>query len=177
MSKLMLYGINFDIPLRKTIFMKKILFILFIFISLNAQKQLPNVDVDGLDGVSYNLKTDFSQEDKIYVFAFWATWCAPCIQELDAIHAKYKTWQNELDFELIAVSIDDSRTQRRVKPFLNGKKWNYKVLLDSNQDIKRKLSIVNVPYTIVVKNNKIEYISNGYAQGGEDELFEKIKSL
>ncbi len=157
--------------------MKNIILCLIITTCFWAQKQLPNVDVDGLDGISYNLKTDFSEEDKIYVFAFWATWCAPCIQELDAIHAKYKQWQSELNFEVVAISVDDSRTQRRVKPFLNGKQWNYNVLLDTNQDIKRKLSIVNVPYTIVVKNNKIEYISNGYAQGAEDELFEKLKNL
>lgn len=150
-----------------------LLFSTFIF----AQKQLPNLDIDGLDGNSYNLKTDFADEDKIYVFAFWATWCAPCIQELDAISSKYKEWQEEVDFEVIAVSIDDSRTQKRVKPLLNGKKWDYQVLLDTNQELKRRLSIVNVPYTVVIKNNKIEYISNGYAQGAEDELFEKIKSL
>ena len=152
---------------------------IFLFLSfvVTAQKQLPNLDIDGLDGASYNLKSDFKEKDKIYVFAFWATWCAPCIQELDAIHSKYKSWQKELNFEVIAVSVDDSRTQRRIKPFVAGKNWNYKVLLDTNQDLKRKLSIVNVPYTVVVKNNKIEYISNGYTQGAENELFEKLKTL
>lgn len=79
--------------------------------------------------------------------------------------------------EVIAVSIDDSKTQKRVKPLLKGKGWTYSVLLDSNQDLKRALSIVNVPYTIVVKNNKIVYISNGYSQGAEDELFQKLQNL
>jgi hypothetical protein len=50
-------------------------------------------------------------------------------------------------------------------------------LLDSNQELKRALSIVNVPYTIVVKNSKIVYVSNGYSQGSEEELFNKLKEL
>ena len=79
--------------------------------------------------------------------------------------------------EIIAVSIDDSKTQKRVKPFLNGKGWSYQVLLDSNQELKRALSIVNVPYTIVLKNNKIVYVSNGYSQGSEEELYQKLKEL
>ena len=79
--------------------------------------------------------------------------------------------------EVIAVSIDDTRTQKRIKPLLNGKKWTYNVLLDTNQDLKRALSIVNVPYTVVVKNEKIVYISNGYSQGAEEELYSKLKEL
>lgn len=142
-----------------------------------SQKQMPNLDLNSIDGKSINVSTDFAEEDKLYVFSFWATWCTPCINELDAINQKYTTWKENLNFEVIAVSIDDTRTQKRVKPLLNGKNWPYRVLLDSNQDLKRALSIVNVPYTIVVKNKKVVYVSNGYSQGSEDEFFTKLKEL
>lgn len=138
---------------------------------------MPNIELNTISGESVNLTSDFSEVDKLYVFSFWATWCAPCINELEAIHKKYATWKETLNIEIIAVSIDDSKTQKRVKPFLNGKGWTYKVLLDANQELKRALSIVNVPYTIVVKNNKIVYISNGYSQGAEEELYSKLKEL
>jgi hypothetical protein len=29
----------------------------------------------------------------------------------------------------------------------------------------------------VVKNNKIVYVSNGYSQGSEEELYQKLKGL
>lgn len=79
--------------------------------------------------------------------------------------------------EIVAVSVDDSRTQKRVKPLIKGKEWNYNVLLDTNQDFKRAMSIANVPYTIVVKNGKVVYIQNGYVPGSEKDLFEKLKTL
>lgn len=138
---------------------------------------MPNIELNAISGESVNLSTDFNEVDKLYVFSFWATWCAPCINELEAIHKKYATWKESLNVEIIAVSIDDSKTQKRVKPFLKGKGWTYNVLLDSNQELKRALSIVNVPYTIVVKNSKIVYVSNGYSQGSEEELFNKLKEL
>jgi peroxiredoxin len=157
--------------------MKKIIFFFFISILGYSQNQMPNIELNAISGESLNLSTDFNEVDKLYVFSFWATWCAPCINELEAIHKKYATWKESLNVEIIAVSIDDSKTQKRVKPFLKGKGWTYNVLLDSNQELKRALSIVNVPYTIVVKNSKIVYVSNGYSQGSEEELFNKLKEL
>ncbi|MES2484898.1 MAG: TlpA disulfide reductase family protein [Bacteroidota bacterium] len=158
--------------------MKKLL-MLFLFVSAvaNAQKEMPAVSLKSENNKSYNVKTDFTEENKLYVFSFWATWCVPCIQELDAINEHYEAWSKELNMEVVAISIDDSRTQKRVKPLLNGKKWPYTVLLDSNQDLKRALGIANVPYTIVVKNKKVVYIHNGYSQGAETELYNKLKTL
>jgi peroxiredoxin len=157
--------------------MKKVIFLLFLSIFGYSQSQMPNIELNAISGESVNLTSDFSEVDKLYVFSFWATWCAPCINELEAIHKKYATWKESLNIEIIAVSIDDSKTHKRVKPFLKGKGWTYNVLLDSNQELKRALSIVNVPYTIVVKNSKIVYVSNGYSQGSEEELFNKLKEL
>jgi peroxiredoxin len=156
---------------------KLVVFFLLVSAIAFAQKEMPNVSIKSVDNKSFNVKNDFAEKDKIYVFSFWATWCVPCINELDAINEHYADWSKELNMEVVAVSIDDSRTQKRVKPLLNGKKWPYTVLSDGNQDLKRALGIANVPYTIVVKNKKVVYIHNGYSQGAENELYEKLKQL
>ena len=120
---------------------------------------------------------DFMEKDKIYIFSFWATWCTPCINELDEMNDIQEEWKKTLPIEIIAISTDDSRTQKRIKPLVNGKGWEYKILLDSNQELKRALGIVNIPYTVVVKNGVIMHIQNGYVPGSESELFEKLKTL
>ncbi len=159
--------------------MKKALLILLSFINLvaYAQHQLPNVKLKNLKGELVNSNLDFQKKDVLYVYSFWATWCAPCIQELDAINDVYSDWKQKINVELIAVSVDDSRTEKRVKPMVNGKGWDYTILIDSNQEFKRSLSIANVPYLLVVKNNEIIYTQNGHSPGGESELFEKLKNL
>ena len=158
--------------------MKKLV-LLFLFISFNiiAQKSLPDLSLNSTDGKQVSLKNDFSEKDKLYVFSFWATWCGPCISELDELNDLQVDWKKTVNFEIIAVSTDDARTQKRVKPLVNGKGWDYKILLDLNQDFKRALSIANIPYTIVVKNNQIVHIQNGYVPGNELELFDKLKTL
>ncbi len=158
--------------------MKKIaLIFLFFCLSANAQTPLPEVTLANLEGKMMSVKKDFAEKDKIYIFSFWATWCAPCINELDELNEVIDDWKKEVNLEVIAVATDDARTQKRVKPLINGKGWNYQVLLDSNQDFKRALTIVNIPYTVVVKNGQIVHIQNGYVPGSETELLAKLKQL
>lgn len=157
--------------------MKKICLFLLLVANLSfAQQEFPSVDLKSLESETISTSS-FNEQDKLYVFSFWATWCAPCIQELEAISEVYADWKTQINVELIAVSTDDSRTQKRVKPLVNGKGWEYKILLDTNQDLKRKLSIANIPYLVVVKNGKIVFIQNGHTPGAEDELLAKLKSL
>ena len=158
--------------------MKKII-IVFIFLSANlfAQKQLPNINLTNLNGKSTSTKNDFIEKDKLYVFSFWATWCAPCIAELEEMNDAQDEWKKALNLEIIAVAIDDSRTIKRVKPLVNGKGWTYNVLMDTNQEFKRALSIVNPPYTIVVKNGVIVHVQNGFTPGNDEILFAKLKTL
>lgn len=159
--------------------MKKLALICILAISTNlfAQQKMPNVSLKNLKGEIVKSNLDFQKKDVVYVFSFWATWCAPCVQELDAISEVYGDWKSKLNIEIIAVSVDDARTEKRVKPLVNGKGWEYKVLLDTNQELKRSLSIANIPYLIVVKNNEIVHVQNGHSPGSEAEFFEILKGL
>ena len=76
---------------------------------------------------------------------------------------------------MYAISVDDSRTVKRVKPLINGKDWDYEVLFDTNNDLKRALGSSTIPLTLIIKNGKIVYRHSGYVPGFEDDLFEEIK--
>ena len=155
----------------------KLLLLVFITTNFFAQSDLPNITIKNVNNENVNLNDTFNEMDKIYVFSFWATWCSPCIQELDAYNDVYQEWKANINFEIIAISIDDSKTQKRVKPLINGKAWDFKVLIDTNQELKRTLGVINVPYTFVVKNKKIVYIQNGYSPANEKEMHETLKAL
>ena len=158
--------------------MKKIALILCLTLSFSSfsQNEIPNIDVKTLDGQTVNIK-EVANQDNVVIISLWATWCVPCIKELDAISEVYDDWQEETGVQLIAVSVDDSRTVKRVKSLVNGKGWDYNVLLDTNNDLKRALGASTVPLTIVIKDNKIVLRHSGYSPGAEDELYEKVKEL
>jgi thiol-disulfide isomerase/thioredoxin len=159
--------------------MKKLLLTLCLGIyclATTAQNDLPSIDLKTIDGKAIAIE-DATNKDGITIISLWATWCVPCLKELDAINDIYDEWQEETSVELIAVSVDDSRTVKRVKSMVNGKDWDYTILLDTNNDLKRALNASSIPLTILVKDNKIVYEHSGYSAGAELELYEKIKEL
>lgn len=159
--------------------MKKILLTMIIALgSLNsALAQLPSVVIRDIDGKA--VKTDtLSNNGKPFIIDFFATWCKPCNRELSAIADVYEEWQEETGVEVIAVSIDQAQNINKVKPLVNNHGWPYKVLLDPNSEFKRALGIQMIPYTIIVDGKgNIAYKHNGYTDGAEDELIEKVREL
>ena len=157
--------------------MKKLLiftaFLSFSLLSFSQNRTLPKVDLKTLDNNTFNT-SDFDNDGKPIVISFWATWCKPCIKELNNIAEVYEDWQDETKVRLIAIATDDTRTKKRIRPMVNGKGWEYLVLYDDNQDLKRALNITTLPHTLVLKNQKIIHRRTGYNPGVEDELYEII---
>jgi len=148
-----------------------------ISISLNAQNDLPDTRIKSLNGTEFTFKTVCNTTaDTALIISFWATWCIPCIQELEIISDQYADRQKETPFKLIAISVDDSRTANRVKPFVKGRGWPFDIYLDVNSDLKRALNINDVPHVLIIKQGKIVYQHNGYVAGNEEVLFERLKN-
>lgn len=143
-----------------------------------SQNELPEVIIKTTAGQQKSFSEIVTaHSDTIVVVSLWATWCIPCLQELETINDQYTERQKEKPFKLIAVSIDDARTANRVRSFAAGKGWVFDIYLDINSDLKRALNVNDVPHLLIIKDGKILYQQNGYVPGNEEELFEKIKTL
>ena len=141
------------------------------------KQQLPSVMVKKMDGTPVNIQ-DYGKTGKIMVISFWATWCTPCIKELNNVLDLYDDWQKKYGLELVAVSMDDARTSSKVQPVANSLGWPYLILLDENKDLARAMNVNNPPQTVLIdQNGNIVYVHNGYTEGSEIELEEQIKKL
>ena len=145
--------------------------------AMDGGSKIPSVKLKDIDGNSVNT-AELSNDGKPMVISFWATWCAPCKKELNAIHEVYEDWQDETGVKVIAVSIDDARSATRVKPYVDAQGWEFEVLMDTNGDFKRSLNVNNAPQTFLVDGNgDIVWTHSGYSPGDEYELLEEIEKL
>lgn len=162
--------------------MKKIAFTLLIFLfslqlfSQNAFQRLPSFELKDMKGKTVNIK-DFTKDGPV-VISFWATWCAPCKRELNAVHEVYDDWKEETNVTVVAVSIDDEKTKANVPVYVNGKAWDFIVLMDPNGDFKREMGVNIVPHTFLIdKEGNIVYTHNSYSPGDEDILYQEILKI
>ncbi len=161
--------------------MKKILiltaFLSCCLLSESQNRTLPRVDLKTLDNITFN-SSEFNNNGKPIIISFWATWCKPCIKELNNIAEVYEDWQEETGVKVIAVSIDDARNMSKVKPKVNALLWDYEIYCDPNGDFKRAMGVGTVPHTFLLNENKeIVYQHTGYKDGDEYDLFKKIEAL
>ncbi|MBR4070289.1 MAG: TlpA family protein disulfide reductase [Bacteroidaceae bacterium] len=151
--------------------------VLALFLSVSAFAELPSVQLKDINGKRVDT-AKLNNDGKPYIISFFATWCKPCLRELDAVNEVYADWQEETGVKLIAVSIDKAQDESKVKPLVNSKGYEYQVLLDPNGDFKRAMGVNMVPTVFIIdgKNNIVETRTQ-YTDGSEEHLIEAVRAL
>lgn len=158
---------------------KIVLTILFIFLGLTEvnAKKLPSVQLRNMNGQMLNT-SEISNDGKPIIISFFALWCKPCLRELAAIADVYDEWVEETGVKLITVSIDDSRSVEKVRSEINARGYDWDVLLDTNSDFKRALSVNLIPHVLVLDGNgEIVWQHSSYVDGGEEEIIKIVREL
>lgn len=158
--------------------MRRFLFIAVLaLVSTFAFAQLPQVTLKDINGNTVNT-AELSNDGKPFVISFFATWCKPCMRELDAISEVYQDWQDETGMKVIIVSIDDGQNVAKVKPLVDSKGWDYYTLLDPNGDFKRAMNVQMVPTLFIMNaDGTVAESHTGYADGSEEHIIELIRTL
>ncbi len=139
--------------------------------------QLPAVSLRTLDGSIVRADT-LSNAGKPIVLAFWATWCKPCLLELNTLHRLFPKWRTETGVRIIAVSIDDARTSAKVAPFVRARGWQFDVYLDENGDLRRALNVTDIPHSFLLDGSgRIVWQHQAYSPGDEEELYRALRRL
>ncbi len=98
------------------------LLVLFaLSLNLRSQTRLPSVILKTTDGEEVRL-SDYAALKKPLVISFRATYCGPCLDDFETVTELWEEWKKEVDFEFIAVSIDDARSASKIKSMASGKK-------------------------------------------------------
>ncbi len=154
-----------------------LLVIVLVGLSSQVKAQLPAITIKTMEGKTVRTDT-LSNNGKPFIIDFFATWCKPCNRELDAISEVYEEWQDETGVKIFAVSVDQAQNINKVKPLVDNHGWTYDVLLDTNSEFQKALGIQMIPYTLIVDGTgKVVYRHNGYTEGAEQELIDKVREL
>ena len=164
--------------------MKSLFLILSIFIySISIGQSLPEFQIKNTKNGNVT-RDSILKSKKVTVINFWASWCAPCKEEMLEIN-RLKTQNEFKDIQFISISIDKKENVESAKAWFLKHKLTWKLYLDTDQSLFNKiLSITNntsssIPVCIVVNSNgELVSFHQGFEQEKyRDELLEDIKSI
>ena len=84
---------------------------------------------------------------KLFLLNFWATWCAPCIEEMPALqslHTKFK----DRGFQVIGIAVDD--TEENVRETIQKFGITYPIIIDNKAQSKRQYQVKGFPESFIL---------------------------
>jgi peroxiredoxin len=84
---------------------------------------------------------------RVVLVNFWATWCAPCLEEMPAMERLYQELRGE-GFELVAVSVDAGRDE--VQAFRDRLDLSFPILLDPERAVAHAYQSYRYPESYLI---------------------------
>ena len=126
---------------------------------------VPSMEFTDLSGRSWNWP---QLKGKVVVINFWATWCAPCIEELPSLQRLQELNQNK---PLMVLTINHKEGPRKIRQFNAENGFTLPVVADRQGDISKQWGIKIFPTTVLFsKEGQPLWIIEGSADWNSKEI-------
>lgn len=136
----------------------------------------PSFNVKDINGVRLSLN-DFKGKNYVLI-DFWASWCAPCREELPYIKELYEMYKNK-GFEIISVSKDEDLA--KLKSAISKESisiWRQVAIIENDNSIEKKYFVNGIPHKVLIdKNGIIIGKWKGSGTKNKKELQQMLKSI
>jgi peroxiredoxin len=112
-------------------------------------ERAPPISATLFDGASFALA---EQTGKVVVINFWATWCAPCREEMPALDAYYRLHRAE-GLEVVAISMDSAKDEAKAREMMRA--YSFPAALVRETMAKGYGRIWRLPLTFVIDRQGI----------------------
>ncbi len=147
----------------------------FLSISVSAKElsgKAPDFSTKTLTGETVKL-SDY--KGKVVMINFWASWCAPCRQEMPLLEEISKEME-KAGFVLLGLNIDEEVSD--AKDFLKTSPVTFPILLDPEGKVAELYQVQTMPSSFFIdRKGNLSHLHSGYKPGEEDDYRKVIKKL
>jgi peroxiredoxin len=132
----------------------------------------PDFTLRAMSGPSLHLK---EQRGRVVMVNFWATWCAPCRQEMPHLNRLYDKYR-AAGFVLLGVNVDEDNAKAAEVATKLG--VTFPILLDSEKTVSKLYDVSTMPSTMIIdREGRVRYVHRGYLAGYENDYEKQIREL
>lgn len=141
-------------------------------LALDAGAKLPEIGEKDLSGKPV---TAASLAGKVVIVDFWASWCAPCKQELPLLDKLYKKYQAQ---GLVVVGVSVDKDVANVRKFLGSMPLSFPIVHDASHGIAGRYEPPKMPSSYIIdRKGIVRYVQAGFHADDAGEIEKQIKSL
>ena len=141
-------------------------------LALDAGTKMPALALTDLTGKPIAAK---DLAGKVVIIDFWASWCAPCKQELPALEALYKKYKAQ-GLVVIGVSVDNELANATA--LAKSLKLSFPSTHDAKHAVADQFDPPRMPSSYVIDQKGIvRHVHEGFRAGDEAAIEREIRTL
>ena len=136
-------------------------------------KPAPELTAKTLDGPELTLS---SLRGKPVLLDFWATWCAPCRDQMPAVAKLYRETKDQ---DLVLLGVNDDETPGKAIEYMKEKQYDWANLIDGKIGVAReKFKVQGIPTLVLIdKNGQIVEYQVGSGAETEKAIKAALRTL
>jgi len=112
---------------------------------------------------------------EVVMINFWASWCAPCRQEMPLLEELYNQYQ-PLGFTILGVNVEQDSS--KALAMLEDIPVSFPTLLDTQSTVSKLYDVVAMPTSILIdRDGNMRYLHHGYKPGYEEQYQQQVREL
>lgn len=107
----------------------------------------------------------------------WATWCAPCREEIPELQALHETF-GPRGLRVVGVTVDSRSAAEDVRRFMDQYGMTYEIWWDPDQTSVSAFEAMGVPLTVLIgPDGRIRWRHMGAVPPGDPDLREAVEAV
>ncbi|MCK5666360.1 MAG: TlpA family protein disulfide reductase [Thiotrichaceae bacterium] len=141
-------------------------------VSTEMNKPAADFTLKSLSGKNLKLS---EYAGNVVLLNFWASWCAPCRQEMPLLNDLYNKYE-KLGFVILGVNVEEQTDKAR--SYIADRPVDFPILFDDKNTVSKQYNVIAMPTTVMIdRNGNMRYLHQGYKPGDEKKYKKMIKKL